>query len=267
VKVLHGRLGKVSLVGAGPGDPELLTVKGMRALRTAEVVLYDRLVSPRLLDEAPADAERIQVGKHGGHYSFPQDKINRLLVERARRGMNVVRLKGGDSFLFGRGGEEVRFLREHGIPCEVIPGVSSALAAPAAAGIPLTERGIASSVAIVSGHQVKDARNPVCWSSLASAADTLVVMMALRNLRSIVHQLIINGRSLTTPAAAIQSATTPHQRVVVSSLRDIAEEAERQGLVSPVLLIVGEVVHMADSRPVQGSVADEPAKSVQGMGR
>lgn len=266
MKVLRGRCGKVSLVGAGPGDPELLTVKGLRALQAARVVVYDRLVPPVLLDEAPADAERICVGKHGGHYSFPQEAIHDLLVDRARKGLDVVRLKGGDPFLFGRGGEEVLFLRKHGIPCEVIPGVSAALAGPAAAGVPVTHRGTASSVAIISGHQVKDAPNPVDWSGLASSADTLVVMMPLANLRLIVNRLAVNGRSLTTPVAAIQSATTPSQRVVVSTLRDIAGDVDREGLTSPVLLVVGEVARMAHKEPAGRSIADEPTKSVQGMG-
>lgn len=245
MRMLRGRCGRVTLVGAGPGDPELLTLKGLRALQAAEVVVYDRLIAPCLLGEAPTDAERVYVGKRGGHYCFPQEQINQLLVERARRGLNVVRLKGGDPFLFGRGGEEVSYLKDHGIPCEVIPGVSSALAAPAAAGISVTRRGTASTVAIVSGHQAQDPGNPVNWSCLAGATDTLVVLMPLSNLRSIINQLVVNGRSLTTPAAVIQSATTAQQRTVVGTLRDIAAEVEREALSSPALLVVGEVARMA----------------------
>ncbi len=250
MRMVSGRIGRVCLVGAGPGDPDLITVKGLRALRSAQVVVYDRLVAARLLDEAPPEAERIHVGKRGGHYSFPQEQIHRLLAERARRGLDVVRLKGGDPFLFGRGGEEVHYLREQGIPCEVIPGVSSALAAPAAAGIPVTHRGTASSVAIVSGHQMNDPENPLDWSGLACGADTLVIMMPIGNLRSIVSRLIVHGRSFTTPAAVIESATTPQQRVAVATLREIVPLVEQMGLGSPALLVVGEVVRMARTETV-----------------
>lgn len=266
MRIVSGRCGKVSLVGAGPGDPELMTVKGMRLLRAAQVVVYDRLVSTGVLDEAPRDAEKIHVGKRGGHYSFPQEKINRLLVDRAQKGLDVVRLKGGDPFLFGRGGEEVLYLREHGIPCEVVPGVSSALAAPSAAGIPVTQRGVASTLAVVSGHQMKDPENPVDWSGLASGADTLVVMMPLGSLRSIVGHLIVNGRSFTTPAAVIQAATTPEQKIVVSTLREIASQVERAGLTSPALLVVGEVVRMARPEPASFPAVSATSGVAEGTG-
>lgn len=264
MRALPGRYGKVTLVGAGPGDPELLTVKGLRALREAQVVVYDRLVSPALLEEASDAAERVYVGKRGGHYCYPQEQIHRLLLDRARQGLEVVRLKGGDPFLFGRGAEEVVFLRERGVACEVIPGISSALAAPAAAGISVTQRGKASSVAIVSGHQMQEATNPTDWRLLASGTDTLIVMMALSNLRAIVGQLIGNGRSLMTPAAVIQAATTPQQRVAVAPLREIAARVEREGFTSPALLIVGEVVRGARSDEVTRTPAPEASEIAGG---
>lgn len=245
MRVLFSRVGKVYLVGAGPGDPELLTLKGARCLAEAEVVVYDRLVDPRLLDLAPTSAERVAVGKKGGHYSFPQEKINELLVARAWEGKCVVRLKGGDPFLFGRGGEEAFYLACRQIPFEIVPGVSSALAVPASAGIPVTHRNVASSVAIVTGHQACDPDHPARWDYLAKGADTLVILMPLQNLRFIVSQLVLHGRSLETPAALIQSGTLERQRIVTATLRTIASEAARSGIQSPALLVVGEVVGLA----------------------
>jgi uroporphyrin-III C-methyltransferase len=243
MRVIPGKTGTVYLIGAGPGDPELLTIRGLRALRRSEVVVYDRLVDPVLLDEAPPGAERIFVGKRGGHYSFPQSEIHQLMIRSARSGKNVARLKGGDPFLFGRGGEEVLALTEAGIPYEVIPGVSSALAVPAAAGIPVTHRGLATSVSIVTGHGRGD--EPIDWGRLARASDTLVVLMPLANLRTIVSQLVLHGRALSTPAAVIQDGTRPGQRQVISTLREIASEVEIAGIESPATLVVGEVVELA----------------------
>lgn len=244
MKILHKRKGKVFLVGAGPGDPELLTVKGARCIAQADVVVYDRLVHPGILDLAPAESERILAGKKGGHYSFPQEKINKLLAARARAGLRVVRLKGGDPFLFGRGGEEALFLLQHGIAFEVIPGVSSALAGPAAAGIPVTHRDVSSSVAFITGHSAAGAENSPRWDILAQSADTLVILMPLLNLRHIVSQLVLHGKSLETPAAIIQAATWENQKEVCSTLREIVSAVRRQKIESPALLVVGDVVRL-----------------------
>ena len=247
MRILFSKAGKVYLVGAGPGDPELLTVKGLRYLQRAEVVVYDRLVDQRLLALAPAGAERVSVGKKGGRYSFPQGKINELLAARAREGKQVVRLKGGDPFVFGRGGEEALYLAQQKIPYEVVPGVSSALAVPASVGIPVTHRNLASSVTIVTGYQPADCDESVRWDALARASDTVVVLMPLQNLRHIVSQLILHGRALDTPAALIQAGTLETQRCVSATLRTIVARSTRAGIQSPALLVVGEVVRLAES--------------------
>ena len=246
MQILVSKAGQVSLVGAGPGDPELLTLKGARCLQAADVVVYDRLVDVRLLDLAPTGAERIPVGKKGGHYGIPQGKINQLLAHRVAQGKRVVRLKGGDPFLLGRGGEEALYLAERNIPFEIVPGVSSALAVPASAGIPLTHRSLASSVSIVTGHQISAPECPVRWDHLAQGADTLVVLMPLQNLRYIVSQLVLHGCSLETPAALIEAGTLEHQRNVVATLRTIVSASSRAGIQSPALLVVGKVVELSE---------------------
>src|SRR5438034_3879634 len=190
----------VALVGAGPGDPGLMTVRGLALLRRADVVVYDRLVDPRLLDEARPDAHRVFVGKASGAHTLPQPEINALLVRHAAQGRRVVRLKGGDPFVFGRGGEEAEALAAAGIPFEIVPGVSSAVAAPAYAGIPLTHRGVASSFAVVTGHEgCGKARAGVDWARLATAVDTLVVLMGVAALPRIARELIARGRAPHTP--------------------------------------------------------------------
>lgn len=244
MELLKSGKGKVFLVGAGPGDPELITLKGARILRQADVVVYDRLVHRDLLDMSPSSAERISVAKKGGHYSFPQQQIHQLLVQKARQGLQVVRLKGGDPFLFGRGGEEALYLLEHGVPFEVVPGITSALAAPASAGVPATHRGFASSVAFVTGHQADATSDPVDWRVLATAVDTLVVLMPVKNLRWIVSQLVLHGRSLDTPAAMIQWGTREEQRQVFSDLKNIVSAAHRESIQSPAVLVVGRVVEV-----------------------
>lgn len=244
MELLKSKRGKVFLVGAGPGDPELITLKGARALERADVVVYDRLVHRSLLDMAPSSAECISVGKKGGHYSFPQDRIHQLLVQKAYQGCQVVRLKGGDPFLFGRGGEEALFLLEHDVPFELIPGVTSALAVPASVGVPVTHRGAASSVAFVTGHQADTASDPVDWSALATAVDTLVVLMPVKNLRWIVSQLVLHGRSLDTPVSLIQWGTREDQKHIFSDLKNVVAEAQRERIESPALLVVGDVVEV-----------------------
>jgi uroporphyrin-III C-methyltransferase len=222
-------------------------VRGLEAIRRAEVVIYDRLVNPALLDEAPASARRIFAGKHAGAHCLPQQRINALLVEHARRDHVVVRLKGGDPFVFGRGGEEALALAAAGIPFEIVPGVSAALAVPAYAGIPVTHRGIGSSFAVVTGHEDPD-KGPatVDWARLAGAVDTLVVLMGLRSLPRIVANLRRHGRSADTRVAVIRSGTTASQHTVVGTLGDIVARAEAAGLEPPVLIVIGDVVRLRE---------------------
>ncbi len=235
--------GIVYLVGAGPGDPDLMTVRGMACLRRAEVVVYDRLVSPELLAEAPEDAELVYAGKAPGCHSCQQEEINDLLVHHARQGKVVVRLKGGDPFLFGRGAEEVLACAEAGVRCEVVPGVTSATSVPALAGIPVTHRGIAASVAVVTGHC--NGLDRVDWEAMARV-DTLVVLMGLSRLAEIAALLQRHGRASDTPAAVISQGSLPGERVVVSILEDIAERTAEAGLAAPALLVVGEVVRLRE---------------------
>ncbi len=236
--------GKVYLVGAGPGDPKLLTVRALELLRMAEVVVYDRLVNPVVLEEVPPGASRVFVGKDTGHHPIPQEEINQVLVAQARLGHRVVRLKGGDPFVFGRGGEEARALAEAGIPFEIVPGVSSVVAAPAYAGIPLTYRRVSSSFAVITGHEAVKSSPSVDWSGLATAVDTLVVVMGLSNLPHIVAQLLTHGRAPETPIALIRSGTTDEQETVTGTLASICEQAI--GLKPPVLAVIGEVVLLRD---------------------
>ena len=238
------RIGKVYLVGAGPGDPGLVTVRGLDLLRTGEVIIYDRLVNPELLEEAASCALRIFVGKASGWHRLPQEEINELLITHARRGRRVVRLKGGDPFLFGRGAEEAEALRQAGIPFEVVPGVSSVIAVPAYAGIPLTHRKLSSSFAVITGHEACKAEPSVDWGHLAKAVDTLVVLMGLKNLPLIVARLIAHGRSRETPAALIRWGTTERQETITGTLADIVDKAA--GLRPPVLVVIGDVVAMRE---------------------
>jgi len=205
------RIGRVYLVGAGPGDPGLMTVRGLELLRKASVVFYDQLVNPALLEEAGAETIKIFVGKKAGRHCIAQEEIQRALIAYARAGHDVVRLKGGDPFVFGRGGEEAEALAEAGIDFEIVPGVSSAIAVPAYAGIPLTHRRCASSFAVVTGHEARKPDASVHWSKLATAADTLVILMGLGNLPMIAKELIRHGRAPATPAAVIASGTTDAQ--------------------------------------------------------
>ncbi len=252
-------VGQVALVGAGPGDPELLTIRGRRYLEEADVVFYDRLVDRRLLGHAPKDAELVHVGKKPGGPRDWQAEINELLIDRARHGKRVVRLKGGDPFIFGRGGEEVAALAEACIPFEVVPGISSAIAAPTYAGIPLTHRGVSSSATIVTGSKSPDsAESAVDWDLLAKSEGTLSLLMGWENLPSIAKALIDGGRGEDTPAAVIQWGTWSNQKTVVGTLGSIAEKAREAGLSNPVVVVVGEVVNLRevsrwfDNRPLFG---------------
>ena len=238
--------GTVYLVGAGPGDPGLLTVKARDLLASCDVVIYDYLVNPEVLCDVPATTERIYVGKVGGGRQTPQHHINHLLIEHAQAGKRVVRLKGGDPFLFGRGGEEAAALGAAGIRFEVVPGISSALAVPAYAGIPLTHRGLSASVAVLTGTRGGDSTHtPEALANLASA-DTVVVLMGVAHLREIANDLMTSGRSPETPAAVIRWGTYDGQQTVSGTLRTIADEAERAAMRAPAVIIVGEVVRLRE---------------------
>lgn len=229
--------GIVYLVGSGPGDPDLITVRGLTCLQRAQVVLYDRLVHPRLLDAAPPAAERLDVGKQPARHHRSQAEINSLLIARAREGKVVVRLKGGDPFMFGRGGEECQALAKAGVPFEVVPGVSSAIAVPAYAGIPVTHRGFASVLTVITGHSCHG--NNVKWEALPRQG-TLIVLMGLGRLPEIVERLIVHGWPVDTPVAVIEQGTTDSQRVVEGALGTIAEMA--RALRTPATIVIGEVV-------------------------
>jgi uroporphyrin-III C-methyltransferase/precorrin-2 dehydrogenase/sirohydrochlorin ferrochelatase len=232
--------GEVTLVGAGPGDPELITLKALRALQDADVILHDRLVAGAVLDFARRDAERICVGKSAGGAGATQAEINELLIEHARRGRRVVRLKGGDPFIFGRGGEELEALARAGIGCSVVPGISAANGCAAYAGIPLTHREHANSVSFVTGHGDEGGSEPD-WTALARPKTTAVIYMGLARLERIAAKLIENGAPSELPAAVISRGTTPEQRVTVAPLAQVASAAQSDGHESPALLIVGEV--------------------------
>ena len=239
------RTGKVYLVGAGPGDPGLLTLKGKECLEAADVVLYDYLANPVLLQYAPAKAERIYVGRRGRGQYQDQADINRVLIERAKEGNVVVRLKGGDPFVFGRGGEEAEAVAAAEVDFEVVPGVTAAVAVPAYAGIPVTHRTLASTVTFVTGHE--DPTKPVAlleWPKLASTSGTLVFMMGMKNLPSIVRQLLSEGRPSDTPVAAIRWGTRADQQTIVGTLGDVVEKAEAAHLEPPTVIVVGEVVRL-----------------------
>ena len=240
-------LGTVYLVGAGPGDPELLTLKGARLLSTAGAVVYDALVSEGILALISPSAERCFVGKRGGRHFVPQEETNDLLVNLAGRHGSVVRLKGGDPYLFGRGAEEEAYLRSKGIHVEVVPGVTSAIAVPGAAGIPLTHRDHASAVVIATGHRRADGAdrlNPLDWEQIGGLDATVSVLMGVKNLEEIVAGLQAGGRSPETPAALVQWGTTPKQRELVATLATIVDRAREEGFGPPSVLVIGTVVDL-----------------------
>ncbi len=267
----------VYLVGAGPGEPGLLTRLGAEILASAEVVVYDHLASPRLLDLAPSGAIRISAGKRINHTTMTQGEINRVLVEHARLGRRVVRLKGGDPFVFGRGGEEAEHLRAHGVPFQVVPGVTAGLGATSYAGIPVTHREGASAVAFVTGHDDPTRPGRLDWSGLASFPGTLVVYMGVTRLGSICRTLILEGKPPDTPAAMIQSGTLPSQKTVIGTLADLPELASVAGIAPPALLVVGDVVARRsglawfESRPLFGRrvvvtrPSDEAGRSLESL--
>ncbi|WP_020677230.1 uroporphyrinogen-III C-methyltransferase [Geopsychrobacter electrodiphilus] len=235
--------GKVYLIGAGPGDPGLLTVKGRDCLALADVVIYDYLANPVLLGYARPETEQIYVGKSRGQHSVPQEEINQLLVDKAGAGLQVARLKGGDPYVFGRGGEEAAFLRQHQIPFEVVPGVTAGFAAAAYAGIPLTHRDTTTSLALLTGHERPERKlSSLDWQKLATGLGTLIFYMGMSNLKMICEQLIKHGRAADTPVAVIQWATLPRQRTLTAPLNKIAEQVAAAGMEPPAVIIIGEVV-------------------------
>ena len=255
----HEKTGTVFLVGAGPGDPGLITLKGVDCIRAADVIVYDYLASPTLLSHARGDAERIYVGKKGGDHTLPQEGINALIVEKARAGNTVARLKGGDPFIFGRGGEEAEVLINAGIPFEVVPGVTAAIGASAYAGIPLTHRDYTANVAFVTGHEdPTKSESKIDWKSLATGIGTLVFFMGVKNLPVIVGKLMDGGRAGDTPVAVIRWGTTPRQRTVTGTLETIVDTVRTAGIKAPAIIIVGGVVNLRrtmqwfENRPLWG---------------
>ena len=252
------KTGKVYIIGAGPGDPGLITLRGIECIAQADAVVYDYLANEEILRHARKDARLIYVGKKGGDHTLPQGEINRILVDEALKGLTVARLKGGDPFIFGRGGEEAEVLREAGIPFEVVPGVTSAIAVPAYAGIPLTHRGYTSTVAFVTGHEdPTKGKSDIDWAALAGIG-TLVFLMGVKNLANIARNLVEGGKAPETPAALIRWGTTPGQQTLIGTLADIAAKAKKQGFTPPSILVVGEVVALRpkldwfEARPLFG---------------
>ncbi|MBE9221146.1 uroporphyrinogen-III C-methyltransferase [Cyanobacterium stanieri LEGE 03274] len=236
-------IGTVYLVGAGPGDPGLLTVKGKSLLELADVVVYDALVSPEILDIISPYAEKINAGKRRGRHSLPQNETNEILIEKAREHAIVVRLKGGDPFVFGRGGEEMADLIKAGIPVEVVPGITSGIAAPAYAGIPVTHRGYSSSVTFVTGHEsVGKYRPNVDWSAIARGSETIVIYMGIHNLHQIIPQLMEAGLTPQTQIALIRWGTRPDQQELYGNLENIIEKVESSGFEAPAIAVIGKVV-------------------------
>lgn len=239
--------GKVYLVGSGPGGLGLLTMKAREVIDGADVILYDQLPGEEILATLPANAEQIDCGKYGGNHTLEQDEIEALMIERVRAGKIVVRLKGGDPFLFGRGGEEVETLREHGIRVEVVPGVTSAIAVPEMVGIPVTHRRYASQVTFITGHE--DPTKPesaLDWEVLARLKGTLVILMGVKNLPAITSALMVNGKDPATPVAIIERGLRPDQRVTIGTLADIAEKACTAGVRPPAVIVIGGVVELYD---------------------
>jgi uroporphyrin-III C-methyltransferase len=236
--------GKVYLVGAGPGDPKLLTIKAAELIKDADVIIYDRLVGDAILTLTSEKAEKIYVGKRTGKHEIPQEKITELIIEKSWQGGKIVRLKGGDPFVFGRGGEEAEALAEKGIEFEVVPGVSSAVAAPMYAGIPLTHRDYAASVAIVTGHRGEDAKQSIDWAKITSAVDTTVILMGVESLQEITQKILEGSLNANTPAAIIESGTRDEQRTIISQLGSLAEDAEKNQVKPPAVIVIGQVVSL-----------------------
>lgn len=243
------KLGCVHLVGAGPGDPELLTVKAARLIESADAVAFDRLVSEAVMAQVPADAECVFVGKESGCHHCTQDRINDILLGLARRHGTVVRLKGGDPFVFGRGGEEAEFLTRHGVEVRVVPGITSAAACGAVCGVPLTHRGLATGVRFVTGHAKGDAPLSLNWASLADPETTLVVYMGLATLPQTSAELIAHGLPAETPVLAVQNGTTPRERRLLTTLAEAPAAVVEAAFRPPTLLVIGRVAALAEPLP------------------
>ncbi|MEJ9212808.1 uroporphyrinogen-III C-methyltransferase [Bacillus smithii] len=239
-------MGKVFLVGAGPGDPELITLKGLKAIQEADVILYDRLINPALLDYAKQGATLIFCGKLPKHHHLQQETINHILVKHAKAGKTVTRLKGGDPFVFGRGGEEAEFLVKNGIPFEVVPGITSGIAAPAYAGIPVTHREYSGSFAFVAGHRKEGTHEDLKWEALAKGIDTLAIYMGVSNLPYIQEQLLKFGKPKDTPVALVHWGTTAQQRTVTGTLETIVDVVRREKVENPSMIVIGEVVKLRE---------------------
>lgn len=251
--------GKVYLIGAGPGDPELMTVKALKILQSADVVVFDRLVSPEIMALVPPTAMQIDVGKMPKYHRVPQDDINALLVHLARDGMTVARLKGGDPLIFGRGSEEAAELRAAGIAYDYVPGITSAQGAACSTGVPLTHRGLATGVRYVTGHRARDAQLDLDWASLACEETTLVIYMGAMNIAEISAQLMAHGMSADLPVMAVSAVTTPREKRIISTLGQIAGDVARTEPAAPILFVVGHVVSLyprqVAARPVERMAA------------
>ncbi|MBS2211759.1 uroporphyrinogen-III C-methyltransferase [Carboxylicivirga mesophila] len=251
---MNPNYGKVWLVGAGPGDADLISLKAVKLLKQADIVLYDYLVNKELLDYCPDACEMVYVGKKKDKHTFPQEELNELIAHYASKGQNIVRLKGGDPFVFGRGVEEIMTLIEYGIDYEVVPGITSGVAVPAYMGIPVTARHVASSVTFVTGHPAKG-NNSVDWQALAKASDTLVVYMGVSNAQRIANELITGGKKEETPVALIRWGTYPQQEMLTATLKTIGDVMEDKGFLPPALMVIGEVVNFSEQlKPVIQSV-------------
>ncbi|HDI78257.1 MAG TPA: uroporphyrinogen-III C-methyltransferase, partial [Desulfobacteraceae bacterium] len=270
---MHSK-GKVILIGAGPGDPGLITLKALKAIREADVIIYDNLSNRDLLGNAKAGAEIIYAGKEAGRHTMKQKKINNLMIEKANSGLMVVRLKGGDPFIFGRGGEEAEALSKAGIEFEIISGISSAIAVPAYAGIPLTHREYASTVTFITGHEdPKKDHSMISWQALAKSSGTLVFLMGVGRLKEICQRLIKEGMSADTPTALIEKGTLPEQRCVAGSLKDISRKAETSNIRPPAIVIIGDVVRLRnkirwfENRPLFGKtiLVTRPKGQIEGL--
>lgn len=267
------KTGQVILVGAGPGDPGLLTVKGRQAILSADVVVYDRLVSQPILDLIPQNAERINVGKAAAHHLVPQEEINQILLKKAQEGKKVVRLKGGDPFLFGRGGEELELLCRHGVPFEEIPGITSAIAVPAYGGIPVTHRDFCSSVHIITGHRRAGEKLEIAFDALVQTKGTLVFLMGVSAVQEICRGLLDAGMDADMPAAIIEKGTTPGQRTVLATVATLPETCQKEQVESPAIIVVGKVCSLShrfdwfDSLPLKGKeiIVTRPQNRAEGL--
>jgi uroporphyrin-III C-methyltransferase len=238
-------MGKVYIVGAGPGDPDLLTIKGLRCIQNADIILYDRLVNKSLLDEAKPNATLVYCGKLPNNHTMKQEEINHLLVKYGKEGKTVTRLKGGDPFIFGRGAEEAEALAKSGIPFEIVPGITAGIAAPAYAGIPITHRELGSSFAVVTGHGSQGKSN-VDWGSLSKGIDTLMIYMGIGNLPNICDELLNHGKKVDTPVALIHWGTTTEQKTVTGTLSTIVEIVKNEKIENPSMIVIGEVVRLRE---------------------